>query len=314
MRRLAVLAVTFLGAFGVLASPAFATFHLEMVNEVMLASSSGDGSVQFVELLDHGGTEEVFPPVFAPFKLGVYDGAGNKLGEQMLNPDGLRAAAASDSPYLISTSGADAAFGVTGDEKLTVTLPAAAGQACFEGNPQPHPVSCITWGTVSKPVATNSTGSGVVHGPVPANGQSDQRQPDGTVIAAAPTPKAANATGGGGGGGRKRPPFSGVKLTASKAHVNRKSHLRVGLRCPKGGGRCSGRLTLSARGKPHTRFGRASFKIPVGRSRRVPMTLTKAGRNAFAASHGRLKTRVVVVARNAAGHQKTTFATLTLTH
>src|SRR5437764_13919821 len=146
MRRLGVVAVGVAAWFGFAAAPAFATFHLNMVNEVMLASSSGDSSVQFVELLDHGGSEEVFPPTFAPFKLTVYDAAGNKLGEQTLDPNGLRAAAMADKEYLVSTSAADSAFGVTGDEKLTVSLPAAAGQACFEGSP--GTVSCMTWGTI----------------------------------------------------------------------------------------------------------------------------------------------------------------------
>src|SRR5207249_8726611 len=94
-----------------LPASAHATFHLEKVNEVMLASGTGDAGIQFVELLDTGGTEEAFTPVFAPYKLVIYDGAGNKLGEHMLDPNGLRAAAGDGSPYLISTAAADMAFG-----------------------------------------------------------------------------------------------------------------------------------------------------------------------------------------------------------
>src|SRR3954452_24459734 len=153
MRRFTILVVAAVGAFRLLAGPARATYHLEMVNEVMLSSASGDSGVRFVELLDHGGAEEQFPPIFGPFKLAVYDGAGNKLDEQTLNPSGLRAAAMADSEYLISTAGADAALGVTGDEQLTVALPAAAGQACFQGSPNPPAVSCLTWGTITKRVA-----------------------------------------------------------------------------------------------------------------------------------------------------------------
>src|SRR5204862_305315 len=120
----------------------FATFHLNMVNEVMLASSSGDTGVQFVEFLDNGGTEESFTPVFAPYKLVIYDAGGNMLGQQTLNPTGLRSAAASDREYLVSTAATDSAFGVTGDELLTVKLPTDAGQACFEANPNPPAFSC----------------------------------------------------------------------------------------------------------------------------------------------------------------------------
>ena len=48
----------------VLALPAAAqaTFHLQKVNEVMLASATGDSNVRFVELYDAGGSEEAFPP------------------------------------------------------------------------------------------------------------------------------------------------------------------------------------------------------------------------------------------------------------
>src|SRR4051794_30606460 len=135
MRRIAVVVALTLAGFALAAEPALATFHLEKVNEVMLASGSGDASVQFVELVDNGGTEEEFTPVFAPYKLVVYDAAANKLGEHTLDPAGLRAAAASGREYLISTAAADAAFGVKGDEGLDVALPSGAGQACFEANP-----------------------------------------------------------------------------------------------------------------------------------------------------------------------------------
>ena len=47
MRRLAVLLSSFVVALGVFAAPALATFHLNMVNEVMLASSAGDSGVGF---------------------------------------------------------------------------------------------------------------------------------------------------------------------------------------------------------------------------------------------------------------------------
>src|SRR5881275_677560 len=107
MRWFGLVLVGFLAGFAGLAAPAFATFHLNMVNEVMLASSSGDSSVQFVEFLDHGGSEEAFTPVFAPYKLVIYDVAANKLGEQTLDPTGLRGAAGSDREYLVSTPGAD---------------------------------------------------------------------------------------------------------------------------------------------------------------------------------------------------------------
>ena len=73
MRRAAISVALAVSCLGLLAAPAQATFHLNMVNEVMLASASGNTGEQFVELLDLGGTEEQFTPVFAPYKLIVYD-------------------------------------------------------------------------------------------------------------------------------------------------------------------------------------------------------------------------------------------------
>jgi hypothetical protein len=302
MRRLGILVLGLLAGLCMGATPAFATFHLNMVNEVMLDSSAGDASVQFVELLDHGGTEEAFPPVFAPFKLTVYDAAGNKLGEQTLDPTGLRAAAAADKEYLVSTPAADAAFGVTADEKLTVTLPQGAGQACFEGNP--GPVSCMTWGTITKPVAMSSSGTGAVHGPVPPNGQSDQRLTDNSVVAAPPTPKARNKAAGGGGGTA----FAGVGFPSASARVDGKGRARVAVSCPAGSGGCSGKLTLSSGGKS---IGSAKFTVAAGASKKVAVKLSAAARKRLR-KHGSLKARAVAVAQDAAGAGKRSSAAITL--
>src|SRR5438105_4292198 len=270
---------------GAFATPAYATFHLEKVNEVMLASQTGDASVQFVELLDKGGTEEQFTPVFAPYKLVIYDGAGTKLGEHMLDPNGLRAAA-SGTPYLVSTAAADAAFGVKGDERLDVALPAAAGQACFEANPNPPAFSCITWGPITKPVPTNSNGTGSAHGPLPPPGQSDQRQADDSVVAAPPTPKAANR----GAAGTSPAPaaFAGVGFPSRTARVDRRGRALVRVSCPSGAkASCRGRLTLSdSKGA----VGAASFSIAAGTTRTVAVKLSKRAR-AQVARAGRMRVR-----------------------
>jgi hypothetical protein len=302
MRRIGVLLAGFIVGLGVIAQPAFATFHLEMVNEVMLASGTGDSTVQFVELVDRGGTEEAFTPVFAPYRLAVYDGAGNKLGEQMLDPTGLRNAASADKEYLLSTSAADAALSVTGDAPLTVALPAGSGQACFEANPGAF--SCLTWGTVTKPVETNSMGTGSVHGDAPPNGQSAQRLDDGSVVSASPTPKAKNAAGGGGGGGGGGgTAFAGVAIGA-KASVDSSGRARVKLKCPAGSGGCTGGITLTT-GKRHKRVGKAQFTLNAGRSAKVKVKLNSSGRKLLA-RRGKLKARAVVRAKDAAGQSKRT--------
>ena len=73
MRRIAVMAGLTLASMMFVVAPAEATYHLNMVNEVMLASSSGDSGVHFVEFLDNGGSEELFTPLFAPYQLVIYD-------------------------------------------------------------------------------------------------------------------------------------------------------------------------------------------------------------------------------------------------
>jgi hypothetical protein len=315
MRRSAIVVVIAAAALGLLAQPALATFHLEMVNEAMLASGGGDTGVQFVELLDKGGTEEQFTPVFAPYKLVVYDAAGNKLGEHVLDPGGLRSAAASGREYLISTAAADTALGVAGDERLDVSLPQGAGQACFEANPNPPAFSCMTWGAITKAVPTNSMGTGSVSGPSPPNGQSDQRLTDNSVVAAAPTPKAPNrasaGTGGGGGGGSTSA-FAGVSFAAHKAAV-KKGRAAIALSCPAGSGGCSGKITITAASTKAkaTTIGKASFTLAAGATGKVKIKLTKKARKRIARAH-KLKARVRVDARDAAGHAKTSTAKVTL--
>jgi hypothetical protein len=313
VRDVSILASLALAGLGVLAAPALATFHLNKVNEVMLASSSGDSGVQFVELLDRGGAEEQFTPVFAPYKLVVYDGGGTKLGEQMLNPAGLRGAAAVGREYLISTPAADAAFGVTGDERLGVSLPSGAGQACFEANtPSPTAFNCLTWGSITRPVPTNSMGTGSANGPVPPNGESDQRQADDSIVAASPTPKAPNTAKAPGGSSPTPPPaFAGIRFSARTAKVDRSGRALVRLRCPGGtNGSCRGRLFLSA---THGRvtFGRATFNIASSKTVTVKVKLSRAALGRLSRA-GRLSVRARAQARDAAATSTSTSSRLTL--
>jgi hypothetical protein len=310
MRRRAIACTVAAGVL-VLAAPALATFHLEKVNEVMLASATGDATVQFVELLDGGGTEEQFTPVFAPYELVVYDAAGKQLGSQTLDPSGLRAAAGADKPYLVSTAGADAAFAVTGDEKLTVTLPADAAQVCFRGTP--GNVSCMSYGQISEPVTLSSQGTGAAHGPVPPSGQSDQRQTDDTVEAATPTPKAANHRGAApptGGPTTTPATFAGARVAARHATVDRRGRAHVAVSCPAGTtGACGGAIVLSVAGR---RISRATFRVSAGARRTIAMGLPAAARRALA-RHRHLTARVTISSHDGAGHRRTRTSTLRLT-
>jgi hypothetical protein len=323
VRRIAIVGAAFVGWLAFMAPSAFATFHLNMVSEVLLASGSGDMSVQFVELRDRGGTEETFPPVFGPYKLVVYDGAGDMLGQHALNANGLRAAAAAGHEYLVSTGAADAQFGVTGDERLDVTLPAGAGQVCYEaGTSSPSAYSCMTWGTITHAVPTNSGGTGSVHGPVPPNGESDQRQADNTVVAAPPTPKAPNRSaqapsggtgnGGGGSGGSTARGFQGVRLVDATARV-RSGRTRLRLRCPRSSGGCTGRLTLTTRTAGHriVTVAAARFGLAPGHTQTVDVVLTRAGRKLLSRRH-RVEVHVVIVSHDRAHQSKRTSTSVRL--
>jgi len=278
-RRVAVVTLLLLAGMGVRAAPASATFHLNKVNEVMLASSSGGASVQFVEFLDKGGSAEIFPPTMGPFKLVVYDAAGNKLGEHVLSGPALSSARAAGRPYLVSTVAADIAFDVTGDERLDVTLPQGAGQVCFVATAQSEAYSCLTWGRLTKAIPTNqNSGTGSANGAAPLPGQSAQRQPDDTIQSAPPTPKAANRAGTAAPSPTRR--FAGMRVAASRVKVDRTGRARVPLRCPAGtNGPCKGRLTLRDRG---TTIGRASFTLRRGRTRTVKVKLSRAARRKLA--------------------------------
>lgn len=309
-RRVAVLTLLSLAGIGVQAAPASATFHLNKVNEVMLASSSGDASVQFVEFVDEGDDSEVFPPTFSPYKLVVYDADANELGEHVLSGPGLSSARAAGRPYLVSTPAADAAFGVMGDETLDVTLPQGAGQACFVATAQSEAYSCLTWGRLTKAVPTNqSFGTGSANGAAPPAGESAQRQPDDTIQSAPPTPKAANRAGAM-TTAPPTPPFAGVSVAPRTVKVGRAGRARMRLRCPAAtNGRCTGQLTLKHRRK---KIGRASFRLSPGRTSTVKVKLSRAARRKLA-RRGRFRARARVAAEDAIGQNKTTSRRVTLT-
>jgi hypothetical protein len=309
MRRIVIMAGSLLASLVLLVAPAQATYHLTKVNEMMLASSSGDAGVQFVELLNLGGAEEQFTPLFGPYTLMIYGAAGNLLAEQTLNPNGLRAAAMTGREYLVSTSAADTAFHVSGDERLTVTLPTSAGQACFGGSPQPSSVSCLSWGMITKPVPINPVGSGSANGSVPPSGESDQRQADNSIIAACPTPKAPNSSKA--CATAPPAPFTGISFAAHVVKVDRRGRALVRLHCPAGtDGSCRGTLTLRAI-RRRAKFGQARFQITSSTTATIRVKLSSATLKQLR-RHGKLNARATTVARDAAGTSKTTAPRITL--
>jgi hypothetical protein len=320
VRRLGISVVLALGALIVLpAAAAQASFHRQHVNEVMLASSTGDSNVRFVELYDGNG--EPFPLFAGPttYQLVIYDAAGNQLHAHTLSASGMASADSNTlghtpRPYLISTSAADSAFGVTGDENLDVALPRTAGQACYNAGGTPY--SCITWGCITSFVSTSGTGS--FHGAVPANGKSAQRQSDDSVQIANPTPKATNVAGtspticpGGGGGGGSA--FAGVKIPKQTVTV-KKGKAPVSVSCPaKAKTSCDGKLVLktakavmtSSGKKKVVTLGKASFSIASSKTKVVKVKLSKGGKDLLAA-HKTIKAVGTATAHDANGKTKTT--------
>jgi hypothetical protein len=309
--RRSIAAIAAVASLALFAAPAQATFHLQKVNEVMVAGSGGNSAVQFVELFDPG--HEPFPPTFGPYNLVIFDAAGNKLGAHMLNGPGMANASSAGRPYLISTTAADAALGVTGDETLDVSLPASAGQACYTAMGE-TPYSCITWGCISK-VVSASSGTGTAQGGAPPAGTSAQRQPDDTIQIAPPTPKAANKAGANtpacpttGGGGPAPPTFKGVTLTTRQVMVPKSGKAPVGLHCPARTGSCSGRVTLTAGGK---KIGSASFKIADGATKLVKVKLSSSAKRTLASKH-KLSSKASIKATASGGGTKTTSGKVSL--
>jgi hypothetical protein len=318
VRRLAIsLALAVAAAIALPVAAAQATFHLQMANEVMLASATGDTNVRFVELYDAGGSEEVFPSTFGPFGLAIYNAAGHKLVSQGLSASGMRNAALANRPFLISTAAADLAFKVMGDETLTVSLPKSAGQACYTAMGG-TPYSCITWGCITSFVSTSGTGS--FHGAVPANGMSAQRQGDNTVQIATPTPKATNHAGT-----KVAPcpttasPFAGVRIPTQTVTV-KKGKAPVLVKCPaKAKGRCKGTLVLKTAHKVRTSSGKkkivtlgsASFSIAAGKRAKVPVPLSMLGKN-LVANHKSVSAVATATAHDGTGKAKKTSGDVTL--
>ncbi|HET7446197.1 MAG TPA: hypothetical protein VFJ57_16230 [Solirubrobacterales bacterium] len=178
------------------------------VNEV------GLGAARFVELLD--SADETFPSGEGPYKVVVYDAAGARQDAHPISSSLLQGRD-NTKPLLLSTAAADTAYGVSGDEALSIALP-NPGQACFTQGAGESKVNCVSWGCVTNAVSASSTRI-----PVPGAGQSVQRQGIGssTFQLAAPTPKAANVAGSGGqpcpvpvgGGGGESPPTPATPVT-----------------------------------------------------------------------------------------------------
>ncbi len=262
------------------------------INEV------GLGDASFIELLDPA--DEPFPSDQGPYKVVVFDGAGARTGAHGVSASLLQGRD-NTQPLLISSAGANSAYGVTGDETLSVALP-SPGQACFTKGAGETKVNCVSWGCVVTAVSPSSTRI-----PAPGPGSSAQRQGIGstTFQLAAPTPKATNVAGsaaaacgpaGGappaaGGQGAPTPDPAGARTTkVPKLTVRGGSTLTIRggaasltLACAAGGADCRGRATLTSAGagtsaKKATTLGSTAVRITEGTSAKVKIKLSAAGK------------------------------------
>jgi plastocyanin len=309
VRVLAVCLAVGAGALG-LSAPANATFHVQKVDEVLLAGPTGN-SAQYVELFDQGGSSETFPPFAEPYGLAIFDAAGHPVGSQALDASKMNSARAAGRPYLVSTPAADASFTVSGDQPLTVPLPASAGQACYTATTGNTPYSCLTWGCISHAVDA-SAGTGSVSGATPAAGESAQRQPDGSaqpdsVQLAAPTPKAVNSAGRSAAAcpSAKPPPFAGIRLMTRRAVVPASRRIRLRFSCSHTAVRvCGGKVTISI---GHHRIASAGLKDwKSGASTVVKLRIARLS------DHRTRNVRVRMKAHDGAGRTKTTHDKLRL--
>jgi hypothetical protein len=158
-------------------------------------------------------------------------------------------------------------------------------------------------------VPINGFGTGSANGPVPPAGESDQRQADGSIVAACPTPKAPNISTA--CPGTAPGPFAGVSLAAHRVKVDRHGHALVRLRCPTGtNGSCVGTLTLTGTGSGLV-LGKAKFEIHASSTKTVKVSLSTKALRALA-RHGSLTAVATATAHGTATVSKTTTAELTL--
>lgn len=141
----------------VVSGEARASFHLATIAEV-LTSYQGDANVQFVEILDPvGGQNLVGDTVLAAF-----DASGAHSGDLLVVPSDVSTASPT---WLMATAAFETATGITPDFVIPPGLPTAGGMACWgaPGAVAPDPgswdhtnpenyVDCVAYGTYSGPV------------------------------------------------------------------------------------------------------------------------------------------------------------------
>lgn len=276
----------------------------------MMLSTGGNPAAQFVELLDP--FDEPFRSI--PYRLVVFDANGQRLGAHEFGASVID----NNVPMLVSTPAADAALGVEGDQALRVPLPLEAGQIAFTRGLMEQRIHTLTWGCINSRISSPVADPG----PAPPDGQSAQRQPDGSVTLGAPTPKAPN-----GSGVRAAPcPAAGgqdtaapeVRISRRALRLDRGGKVRVRLACPQAEASCAGTVRLEAAGaaprgvRRGTRLGATTFEIGGGRTAGVKVRLSRRAER-LARRARRMRVKIVVTARDAAGNQGRATAVVTLT-
>jgi hypothetical protein len=164
-----------------IAVPVQADEHFTEVSELLL-DDDGDGSIQYVELIDPEAEE--FPE---EYQLSIYDEVGDLVGTVPIDPP------PGTTRYLVATAAAEEMFDVTADAPLTQALP-SEGQVCFDAleDGETETVACLDWGC-AEGLVTPMFANG--HGRAPDSGMSLQLQDSGAYHVSHPTPDAPNVSG-----------------------------------------------------------------------------------------------------------------------
>jgi hypothetical protein len=157
------------GALGVGAQPAHASFHLMMIKEVF-AGSAAQPNAHFVELQMHAAGQNFV----AGKQVKIFDAAGNAVGTSTFSASVSNGA--NQASILVGTAEVQAAFGIAPDLTMSAAvISAAGGKACFHdpGDTYASPVDidCVAWGNYVGP----NTGTGTPTAAI-ASGMSIERK------------------------------------------------------------------------------------------------------------------------------------------
>jgi hypothetical protein len=150
----------------ILATPAWASFHLARIVEIHTGSAQYPNA-QYVVILPYANLQNQFATV----RVTVYDSGGSQLTDFATFAVNLPSTTTNQVPILVANAAAVGLFGIQPEQVASGTLP-ASGMICFQrGITVPD---CVSYGNYTG--SSTAGGSSVVNPePAPPNGMSMQR-------------------------------------------------------------------------------------------------------------------------------------------